>query len=164
MTTHFCCSCQTEKPIGEFYRNRAKASGHHCHCKECMKAKVKTHTQSARGRELKRDRDRRYREEQRPWANADYDRRRYAAGRTFAPPDPEKLYARKYTRNLIRLGLVSRPTTCERCDREHPRIEAHHPDYSQPDVFEFLCRPCHGKQHRVEPRLGPAGGLGIIQV
>lgn len=149
MTTHKCMACGITKPLVEFYRNRSKASGYHAHCKDCMKRAVKEHQASVWGRELKRIRDRRYREEQRPWASAEHDRKRYANGRVLTPPDAAKLKARRFVHELIRLGKVTRPTGCQQCGRRHKMIEAHHPCYDMPDIFIFLCRPCHGRQHRV---------------
>lgn len=36
------------------------------------------------------------------------------------------------------------PFHCEACGATE-NLERHHPNYSKPDVFEVLCRPCHVK-------------------
>lgn len=34
----FCSNCGIEKPLDEFYDNKNKKDGKHCHCKECSRA------------------------------------------------------------------------------------------------------------------------------
>jgi hypothetical protein len=64
-------------------------------------------------------------------------------------PTPKKLRdrARRETEKAQRLGLIrNKPKRCERCDTLTPLI-AHHPDYGQPLLVEFLCGGCHKQVH-----------------
>lgn len=40
---------------------------------------------------------------------------------------------------------------CSRCQEPGP-VEAHHPDYSEPDRIEWLCFPCHKAEHVAQRR------------
>jgi hypothetical protein len=57
-----------------------------------------------------------------------------------------KKKARDYTNRLVRKGVITRATICYLCGGKDP-IEAHHLDYHQPRMVEWICRPCHKKHH-----------------
>lgn len=42
-----CPRCKQEKPLTDFYRNRAKANGRHSYCKDCNRIRSKEWGQSA---------------------------------------------------------------------------------------------------------------------
>lgn len=44
-------------------------------------------------------------------------------------------------------GRLIRPSVCSRCG-EGCRPEGHHKDYSRPLDVEWLCPPCHRREHR----------------
>lgn len=44
-------------------------------------------------------------------------------------------------------GDLTPPPQCEECGAVG-RVEAHHPDYSQPLFVRFVCRRCHLQLHR----------------
>lgn len=46
-----------------------------------------------------------------------------------------------------RAGLVA-PALCEGCNQEK-KLEKHHPDYSQPLLVMWLCKPCHALADKV---------------
>lgn len=59
--------------------------------------------------------------------------------------------AQSLIRYYINKGKIIRPDLCEFC-RNHGRIEAAHKDYSKPlDVF-WLCRSCHIKYDKKNPK------------
>jgi hypothetical protein len=61
---------------------------------------------------------------------------------------------RSATRVYVRRGvLVKRP--CEVCGDE--KSQAHHPDYSQPKLVQWLCRPHHLDLHKNEQLEVPNG-------
>lgn len=54
---------------------------------------------------------------------------------------------------LIKSGQVKRPGYCEECGNEC-RAEAAHYDYSEPERVRWLCRSCHVKWDKAEPKGG----------
>lgn len=64
----------------------------------------------------------------------------------------------KKARNAQRLvsyyvgcGRLVRPTECEECGK-HLRIEASHYNYNEPLRVRWLCRSCHVKWDKMEPK------------
>lgn len=58
----------------------------------------------------------------------------------------DKYDARKATSKAIRNGILVRPDHCSDC-KTPCKPDAHHADYSQPLVVEWLCGACHWKRH-----------------
>lgn len=58
-----------------------------------------------------------------------------------------KVRAREAVKYAVRVGKLIRPGHCERC-KKPCKPHAHHPDYTKPLDVEWLCRDCHGKEHR----------------
>lgn len=67
-------------------------------------------------------------------------------------PEQEKLKnrCRAYTRVLVARGKIEKGP-CSVCGGTH-LVEAHHPDYRNPRLVIWKCRPCHRREHR-EQRL-----------
>jgi len=61
--------------------------------------------------------------------------------RGFREHDQQKIFARNATRVLRKM-----PHDCEQCGA--PNAHAHHDDYSRPLDVRWLCRTCHGIEHR----------------
>jgi hypothetical protein len=64
--------------------------------------------------------------------------------------------AHQRVRDHILTGRLVRPSRCEWCGREGCAIEAAHEDYSRPLLVRWLCRSCHRRWDRAEPK--SAGG------
>ena len=60
---------------------------------------------------------------------------------------PYKVAARKYVSIALNSGILTRPHVCSKCFKEC-KTEAHHEDYLKPLEIIWLCRSCHGKEHR----------------
>lgn len=56
-----------------------------------------------------------------------------------------KKNARSLLNYHLRKGHIQREP-CEVCGAK--KVEAHHPDYEQPMVHVWLCRPCHRELHQ----------------
>lgn len=59
----------------------------------------------------------------------------------------KKARTRAHSRMCVVRGMIEQKP-CEVCGEE--KSERHHPDYSQPKLIVFLCRPCHLELHRRE--------------
>jgi hypothetical protein len=75
-------------------------------------------------------------------------RRAYYREYIKSPAQQPKQRARCVLGNEIRQGRIIPPSSCENCGAAKP--EAHHEDYSKPLDVKWLCRPCHGIEHRKE--------------
>lgn len=61
--------------------------------------------------------------------------------------NPLKLACRSYVRTAIKNGNITNPNKCNKCMKEC-KPEAHHKDYTKPLEIIWLCRTCHGHEHR----------------
>lgn len=53
-------------------------------------------------------------------------------------------------RRDMSLGKIIKPDSCQRCGKAG-KVDMHHPNYNDPDNYEFLCRSCHIKAKNGEP-------------
>lgn len=61
---------------------------------------------------------------------------------------PDKPRARDAVKHALKIGRLVRPNHCEHCCLWSDKLHAHHPDYSQRLLVEWLCPPCHTNRHR----------------
>ena len=61
---------------------------------------------------------------------------------------PEIGRAHHFVSDGLAHGRIVKPNKCNKCGKFR-KLEAHHPDYSQPEVFVWLCKPCHGVEDTV---------------
>jgi hypothetical protein len=125
-----CFKCGAEKPREEFYNHPEMKDGTLGKCKECARRDVREH----RAANIDRYRER--------------ERRRIKSTEVL---ERQAMYLRQW-RQLHRdrarahvtanRACLSAPSACERCAKTG-RVEKHHPDYSQPLLVEWLCKPCH---------------------
>lgn len=59
--------------------------------------------------------------------------------------NPDKTNARFKARMAFLSGELKQKD-CEHCGRK--KSEMHHPDYTKPLDVIWLCKPCHGREHR----------------
>ncbi len=52
----------------------------------------------------------------------------------------------------VKVGVLVRPSACEGCGRTDRRIEGAHRDYSKPKEVRWLCRGCHARWDKAEPK------------
>ena len=60
--------------------------------------------------------------------------------------DAMKKQARLLANAAVKDGTLHKPNECPRCGSKK-KIEAHHPDYCQPLLVEWLCQRCHRAYH-----------------
>ncbi len=72
---------------------------------------------------------------------------------------PEARRAQGLVRYYIAIGRLTRPDRCLQCGQPG-RVEAAHEDYAQPLLVRWLCRSCHVRWDKYEPKSGclPRGG------
>lgn len=139
-----CGRCSVFKPESDFYVDGKTAAGISSQCRAChMEGNLRT-----------RDRD------NARSLNADHMRRARAADpEKFRARDrasaqkkrllnSEKVLARQALNNAVKRGDVVRPGACEACGHL-TAVAGHHDDYSKPLQVRWLCRACHGKEHRM---------------
>lgn len=61
--------------------------------------------------------------------------------------NPFKHAARVFVGAAIKEGILIRPLQCEKC-MKICKPEGHHDDYTKPLNVRWLCRSCHGYEHR----------------
>jgi hypothetical protein len=61
-----------------------------------------------------------------------------------------KNVARNLLRKAVESGKIEKPCKCEECKLLFPlqKIHGHHHDYAKPFDVRWLCRKCHGLEHR----------------
>ena len=114
--------------------------GHLNKCKVCVRARA-----------LRRER--RLREEDPEWVEAERERSRdkwRRNGHGYPKTPPHKKSANTAVNNAVRDGHLVPSETCEDCGHDFSfyRREAHHEDYDKPLEVEWLCAKCHGIRHR----------------
>lgn len=70
-----------------------------------------------------------------------------------------KKQARYLANVAVKDGALFKPVECSHCG-SRKKIEAHHPDYCQPLIVEWLCQKCHRAYHAKIRRLA-ALRLGV---
>ncbi len=146
MTEKICSKCNQSKTLSNFYKHHRH--GHDAWCIDCRKAYSKLYQKQPKWLAYRRNyyklaKHQRYIEEylQRPKVK----KRRAELDKKYYLQHPQKNSARNHTSNLVRDGKIARQP-CESCGAK--RAEAHHWDYSNPDLISWLCSLCHKGVHR----------------
>jgi len=74
--------------------------------------------------------------------------------RTFRKTVRKARRAQSLVRYHVLAGLLMRPDICEECGVANRRIEAAHYNYDQPLKVRWLCRSCHVRWDKREPKNG----------
>ena len=169
--TKECSTCETMKPVADFYRDRSGSGGYRSKCKACTLATVKRYCTTEAGREKRRlwaastkgrakqrrfyrsERSRKWRE---AWRQTEDGRKSIlASSRIARQRRPAAKNAHNTLFRALRNGSIKRPDSCSRCECS-PRkgvdgrilIHAHHNDYAKPLDVVWLCSQCHANLHR----------------
>lgn len=62
----------------------------------------------------------------------------------LTPEQRRKMNCRSYTHTYVKRGKIVKQT-CFDC--QSPDVQAHHPDYKNPRLVVWLCKPHHRKLH-----------------
>lgn len=64
----------------------------------------------------------------------------------FMGGNPARYHANLKLKRFFNKNKINKPSACPLCCKP-TRIDAHHPDYENPEVFVWVCRSCHLKIH-----------------
>lgn len=65
--------------------------------------------------------------------------------------NPEKVLAHKLLLKAVKEGVVNRPSSCSKCDKEC-KPQGHHNDYTKPLEVIWMCVKCHVNFHLEEKK------------
>lgn len=153
--TKRCPDCGETKPLSGYYLRRVRNKVYAVpYCRPCQRARV-ARSQARLDPETKIARNaaahRRYaaRHPERIPAAAEY----FTAWRAKHPERAADVRSsRSPVEKALREGSLVRPDACEQCGKTGVRIEAAHADYAKPTEVRWLCRSCHVRWDRAEPK------------
>lgn len=156
-----CCrKCGEAKIQADFYFNRTHQSYDNT-CKECRKSRVRENRREKldyyQAYDRKRFRDLRETDPEAYQAKVSAGKGGPNVGRSkqaWNERNPEKRRAHVEVLKAKRSGRLVAPENCQACGCKHPRIEAHHEDYSKPLDVMWLCSKCHAQLHEKKRGLG----------
>ncbi len=134
-----CPKCKLEKPFELFGKNRSKKDGLESWCKSCKYSARKAYAKTDRGKAVCAKSKAKY------WAT---EKGKAVAAKKNAKYDAKNRKKRRalwHVYRQLKLGNISREP-CEVCGEI--RVQAHHSDYSQPLVVNWLCQKHHIQWHK----------------
>ncbi len=157
-----CTRCKQSKPDSEFYHHLSgtRKGKHFQPCKPCnyekatiwRKANPEIYKESCRKTKASHNH---YPVSTRKWLEKN-KHRSVAYAKNFKRKNPirARAWGSVHTKisKAIKKGLIKRPTICEQCQRSGSFIEAAHWDYSKPFQIRWLCRFCHRRWDREQPK------------
>lgn len=176
-TTRTCTKCGETKSVTQFSRDKTRHDGLCARCKPCIAAACKewgqanpdrlratkqayyaTHrdaliaAQRRRGPAYYAANRSRIAQKNAEWWQANRDLARSYA-KTFRLANSRKYHrAHQAVYEAVKRGTLIRPVTCETCG-SGGKIDGAHADYSRPLDVRWLCRSCHVRWDREEPKL-----------
>ena len=138
-----CYSCKTEKPLTDFYKNRALPLGHERQCIECHKKMNRT--RKLRNRSKERSRIFSSNPENRAYLRA-------KSNKYMKLPEVRfKHNARQVVKRAIDTGKLIRPNRCSECGKSCIPQAHHYNGYDKKHRFDVIwpCRECHDLIHRL---------------
>lgn len=147
-----CRICKVEKPLSDFYKKSDMRDGHFNNCKDCHNARSSAWAKANKDRVNERNRERSKTQEHKDRRKKQYTSERgrqiaREAVRRYRKKRPMIDVAHRFVKFALEKGLLARPGKCSECE-SNERIEAHHDDYTKPDVVRWLCKNCHETWHR----------------
>ena len=154
-----CGRCGDFKSVDQFYR--LKTGYLHGYCHPCNTearrewGRANRDSTLAVARRWRADNAERVAENTRRW-RAQHPDAMMAAIRRWEAKNPERIRmvrrAIDAVRRATQKGTLIRPTACEACGVQGRQITAAHHDYTRPLDVRWLCRPCHGRWDRADPK------------
>jgi len=150
-----CSRCKILKSLDEFPSDKRKTTGKSSWCKLCSNKASRDWIHKNKEKCLLvtrqwRDKNRKkYSEYQSKYQSSHLEKRRNALkiSRANDSENNKKESARMMVRKAINKGTIIRPTLCGKCGKHSKKIFAHHPNYDEPLLVEWVCPRCHGIIH-----------------
>jgi len=133
--TRTCRKCGVEKPLGEFYLDRATGR-RTSPCRRCIRAAMRRYYAENRERLVPL---------RRRWAAQEDPEQRRARHRRCRERNRLKVAVRVRTNRLRALGLLTLEPECADCGG--PAADLHHETYGDVLALVSLCRRCHMARH-----------------
>lgn len=148
IVSKLCCTCQKEKPINNFTKDKSRKDGFYPRCKECHSSYYRNnllHERSVRKEyriKLKLD----------PAKYKTYRASHGVSVKRYNELNPSKIKAASAVNRAIKQGKLNRADKCSECYVEC-KTEAHHDSYDFENWLNvrWLCRQCHAIHHRKYP-------------
>lgn len=149
------CKNSEPQPLSNFYVNAEMSYGRMSKCILCTRYAVEERRKRLEAtdpvwveKERQRHRDKAMRQYWKVKGTPEY-KARSARGRIkWKEKYPDRIRAQSAANHAVRDGHLKAKIKCERCGAKGITLVKHHADYSKPLIVEWLCRKCHGKEHR----------------
>lgn len=134
-----CVTCGSEKPIGEFYKDRkCRANGHvQYSCKECVKDTRRQYYDENTDTVIER---------------VKAYQRKNPGHRKAAVTNKSENRSRRLLNTAVKNGTIEKPKACQACGKQG-RLHGHHwHGYKHPLDVQWLCPSCHHAAHGRGPK------------
>lgn len=162
--TRICTVCKVEKLYSCFYKSKKGKNGYGEQCKVCRLAKgreyykqrpdicLAKHERWAKrnpDKILKNQRAYYHRNKEKILEKLKESRKKngYANTKAYRQRNREKIECHNYVALAVKFGHLFKPDHCEKC-KNKCMPHGHHHDYTKPLEVVWLCRACHGEEHR----------------
>ena len=164
MEKRICTVCKEEKTYNCFYKSKNGKNGYGAQCKVCRLEEGREYYKNnpeiclaKHERWSKRNPDKVLKNQR-----AYYERNKekildklresrkengYANTKAYRKRNREKIECHNYVRLALKFGNLIKPDSCEIC-KNKCTPHAHHTDYTKPIEVVWMCRKCHGEEHR----------------
>ena len=132
-----CSTCIIVKSETEFYKKKTAKDGLQPKCKGCVKKYNNSYYTTHREQIVKRSKD---------WSIKNPEKVAEIQRKYHPKKDKQKVNARGQTNYAIKTGkLIKQPCPCG-----DKKVEAHHENYDEPLIVDWLCMKCHAKLHKCQ--------------
>jgi len=152
-----CRRCFKNKELSEYYKHKEMFDGRLNICKECTKKRVSLHREKNIDsvREYDRNRpnakERNKKQLERVKNLSIKKKREYKKVKDAWHSKQEnknKKTVNSFLSNAIRDGRKTKLEFCEHCGTKDVELDGHHPSYLNPLDVIWLCKLCHGAEHK----------------
>ena len=149
-----CRTCKKEKDLSEYYKHKDMFDGHLNICKDCKRSGNSKYREDNIEKVKEYDRNRPNSKERSNKRLLAFKSKSYLEKNTIYKKSnlnkSESVKNQKIvndkTAYAIKTGKIVKPENCERCTETE--IETHHPNYLEPLTVIWLCKKCHGEEHK----------------